>query len=88
MNCFGNRLFLRGLWKDVGGQEAEIHIRTDANNLITTAQTTHLPEQKETIQTNMLRAEFDSGAMDDSAHVDSANCLGDPLTKTDILIKA
>eukprot|EP00973_Karenia_brevis_P013607 1846678-Karenia_brevis.AAC.1 len=61
MKCFGNGLFLRGLCKDVSGQEAETHIRTDANNLITTAQPTHLPEQKETIhQINMLRAESSS----------------------------
>eukprot|EP00973_Karenia_brevis_P031739 4380335-Karenia_brevis.AAC.1 len=76
MKCFGNCLFLRGLSKDVSGQEAEIHIRTDAHSRITTAQTTHLPEQKETIhQINMLRAESNSGAMDDLAHVDSETVL-------------
>eukprot|EP00973_Karenia_brevis_P080486 11166381-Karenia_brevis.AAC.1 len=68
-------------------------MRTDANNLITTAQTTHLPEQKETThQINVLRAESNSGSMDDLAHVASANGLGGPLTRVsanaDILIKA
>ena len=78
---------------DVSGQSAEVHIRTDANNLITTAQTTRLPEQKETIhQINMLRVESNSGAMDDLAHVSSEDCLADPLTKAsakdDALIRA
>ena len=49
MKCYGSCRFLRGLWKDISGQTAEVHMRTDANNLVTTAQTTHLPEQKETI---------------------------------------
>ena len=48
MKCFGTCLFLRALWADVSGEVLPIHIRTDANNLVTTAQTTHLPEQKET----------------------------------------
>ena len=34
---------LRGLWKDISGLDAEIHIRTDANNLVSTASTTHSP---------------------------------------------
>ena len=38
---------LRGLWKDISGLDAEIHIRTDANNLVSTASTTHSPEQQE-----------------------------------------
>ena len=46
--CYGTCLFLKGLWMDLTGSEAEIHMRTDANNLVTTASTTHLPEQKET----------------------------------------
>ena len=68
-------------------------MRTDANNLVTTASTTHLPEQIETIHMiNQLRAEAFSGAIDDLAHVVSADCLADCLTKTsaraDALIKA
>ena len=45
MKCFGTCLFIRALWADVTGEIVPIHIRTDANNLVTTAQTTHLPEQ-------------------------------------------
>ena len=78
---------------DLSGHAAEEHIRTDANNLVTTATTTHLPEQKETIHmVNQLRHEACSGSIDDLAHVVSADCLADPLTKTsakaDHLIKA
>ena len=77
---------------DISGVAADIHIRTDANNLVTTASTTHLPEQKETIHMiNQLRTEACSGAIDDLAHVVSADCLSDCLTKAsarpDALIK-
>ena len=48
MKCFGTCLFIRALWADVTGEKIPIHTRTDANNLVTTAKTTHLPEQKET----------------------------------------
>ena len=86
-------MFLRGLWMDLTGSEAEIHMRTDANNLVTTATTTHLPEQKETIHMiNQLRTEACSGSIDDLAHVVSLDCLADPLTKSsakpEFLIKA
>ena len=38
--------------------DAEIHMRTDANNLVSTASTTHSPEQQETIHMiQMLRKE-------------------------------
>ena len=58
MKCFGTCQMLRGLWKDISGLDAEIHIRTDANNLVTTASTTHAPEQQETIHMiQMLRKE-------------------------------
>ena len=78
---------------DLTGTAAEIHMRTDANNLVTTAQTTHLPEQKETIHMiQMLRHESLSGGIDDLAHVVSQDCLADCLTKmsakADYLIKA
>ena len=46
MECFGSCHFLRGLWIDISGEVANIHMRTDAKNLVTTARTTHLPEQK------------------------------------------
>ena len=46
MKCFGTCLFLKGLWADLSGENAELHLRTDANNLVTTAKTTHQPVQK------------------------------------------
>ena len=51
MKCFGSWQFLRGLWMDLSGEVADIHMRTDAKNLVTTARTIHLPEKKETIHT-------------------------------------
>ena len=82
MRCFGTCLFLRALWADVSGQILPIHLRTDANNLVTTAQTTHLPEQKETHHLiQMLRHEGNTGNIDDLSHVASEFCLADPLTK-------
>ena len=81
MKCFGTCLFLRALWADVSGEIVPIHIRTDANNLVTTAQTTHLPEQKETHHLiQMLRHESNTGHLDDLSHVASEYCLADPLT--------
>ncbi len=68
-------------------------MRTDANNLVTTASTTHLPEQKETIHMiHMLRKEARSGNMQDLGHVRTEDCLSDCLTKhsakPDNLLKA
>ena len=93
MKCFGTCLFLKGLWADISGEDSQIHMRTDANNLVTTAKTTHAPEQKETIHLiQMLRKESTSGKIDDLAHVSSADCLSDALTKhsakPDALLKA
>ena len=82
MRCFGTCLFLRALWADVSGQVLPIHLRTDANNLVTTAQTTHLPAQKETHHLiQMLRHESNTGHIDGLSHVASEFCLADPLTK-------
>ena len=81
MKCFGTCLFIRALWADVTGEIIPIHIRTDANNLVTTAQTTHLPEQKET-HLQMLRHESNTGQLDDLSHIASEYCLADPLTKS------
>ena len=82
MKCFGTCLFLRGLWMDMTGSVADIHMRTDAKNLVSTAQTTHLPQQKETIHMiQMLRHEAVSGQMKDLAHVVSKDMLADVLTK-------
>ena len=67
---------------DLSAECADIHIRTDANNLVTTASSTHLPEQKETIHMiQMLRKEACSGQIHDLAHVRTAVCLSDCLTK-------
>ena len=83
MKCFGTCLLLRALWADISGEIVPIHIRTDANNLVTTAQTTHLPEQKETHHViQMLRHESNSGHLDDLSHIASEYCLADPLTKS------
>jgi len=82
MKCFGTCQFIRGLWADLSGESAPIHLRTDANNLVTTASTTHVPEQKETIHLiQMLRKESGTGNIEDLAHVKSEFCLSDALTK-------
>ena len=47
MKCFEICQMLRGLWMDMSGQSVEVHLRTDANNLVTTASSTHLPEQRD-----------------------------------------
>ena len=78
---------------DITVEAAEIHMRTDANNLVTTAGTTHLPEQRETIHMiQMTRKELCSGSMDDLARVKTEYCLSDCLTKQsakpDVLIEA
>jgi hypothetical protein len=81
MKCYGTCLFPKGLWKDISGQSAELHMRTDANNLVTTAKTT-LPDQKETIHMiQMLRRESCSGNIVDLSHVRTEHCLSDCLTK-------
>ena len=56
MKCYGSAQFYRGLWMDMTAQPIEVHLRTDANNLVTMAASTRLPEQKETIHMiQMLR---------------------------------
>ena len=83
MKCFGSCQFLRGLWVDISGEVANIHMRTDAKNLVTTATTTHLPEQKETIHMiSMLRKEACSVSFHDLAHSQTQNCWADWLTKS------
>ena len=78
---------------DLSGEVANIHMRTDAKNLVTTARTIHPPEQKETIHMiSMSRMEACSGSIHDLAHTPTQNCLADCLTKasakTDNLITA
>ena len=87
----GSANSLRGVWMDISATCVAIRTRTDAN-IVNTASTTRLPEQKETIHMiQMLRKEACSGQID-LAHVVSANCLSDCLTqataKVDALVKA
>ena len=82
MKCFGSCQFLRGLWKDTLGEVANIHMMTDAKNLVTTARTTDLPEQKETIHMmSMLRKEACSGNIRDLSQIPTQHCLADFLSK-------
>ena len=61
--------------RSISGFDAEIHMRTDANNLVATASTTHAPEQQETIHMiQMLRKEACSGAIADLSHVRTEHC--------------
>ena len=55
-------------------------MRTDAKNLVTTARTTYLPEQKTTHMIFMLRKEACSGSIHDLAHIPTQICLADCLT--------
>ena len=80
--CFWTCHCVRGLWMDISAACVAVHMRNDANNLVTAASTTRLPEQKETIHMiQMLRKEARSGQIEDLAHVVSADCLSDCLTK-------
>ena len=68
---------------DISAACVAIHMRTDASNLVITASTIRLPEQKETIHMiEMLRKESCSGQLDGLAHVSSADCLSDCLAKS------
>ena len=85
MKGYGSAQFCRGLWKDMTAQPIEVHLRTDAKNLVTTAASTRLPEQKKTIHMiQMLRQEACSGQTHDLAHVRTQYCLADPLTKKSV----
>ena len=60
---------VRRLIKNITGLLSEIHMGTDANNLVTTASITHVPEQQETIHmVQMLRKEACSGSIADLSH--------------------
>ena len=68
---------------DISDEVANIHMKTDARNLVTTATTIHLLEQKETIHmTSMLRKEACSRSIHDLAHIPTQNCSADCLTKS------
>ena len=82
MKCYGTCQMLRGLIKDITGLSSEIHMRTDANNLVTIASTTHVPEQQDTNHMiQMLRKEACSGFIADLSHIRIQWCLADGLTK-------
>ena len=67
---------------DISGLECGIHVRSGANNLVTTASTTHLPDQKVTFHMiQALRKETCSGGIDDLAHARSEDYLSECLTK-------
>ena len=93
LECFGSCQFLQGLWMGISCEIANIHTTINTKNLVTTARTIHLPEQKETIHmTSMLRQQACSGSIHDLAHIPTHNCLVDSLTnasaKADNLITA
>ena len=82
MKCFGTCQLLRGLWKDISRLDSEIHMRTDATNLVSTASTTHSPEQQETIHMiQMLKERSLLRAIADLSHVRTEHCSSDCLTK-------
>ena len=82
MKCFGSCQFLRGLWMDSSSEVANLHMRTDARNLVTAARTIHVLEQKETIhRISLLREEASSGSIHGLAHSPTQNCLADCFTK-------
>ena len=67
---------------DISDEVADIHMRTDAENLVTTAKTIHLPEQKKTVyMISMFRKEACSGSIHDLAHIPTQDCWADCLTK-------
>ena len=62
---------------DLSGEIANIHMITDAKNLVTTARTIHLPEQKETTHMiSMLRKEACPGSIHDLAHISTQKLFG------------
>ena len=82
MKCFGLCQFLCGLWMDISSEVANLHMRTDAKNLLTAERTIHLPEQKETVHMiSVLRKEACSASIHDIAHIPTQNCFADCYTK-------
>ena len=67
---------------DISGEVAKVHMRTDAKNLVMSARTSPLPEQKETIRLiSILRKEACSVSIHDFAHIQFQICLAECLTK-------
>jgi len=82
MICYGTCQTLRGLIKEITGYACEVHVRTDANNLVTTASATHVSEQQETIHMiQMWRKEACSGSIAGLSHIRTQWCLAGCLTK-------
>ena len=72
---------VESLVKDTTGL-CEDHMRTDANNLVATASSTHVPEQHETIHMiQMLREEACSGSIAGLSHIRTQWSFADCLTK-------
>ena len=68
---------------DTKGEVADMHMRTNAKNLVTTARKIHLPEQKEAIHMiSMLSKEACSGSIHDFAHFPTQNSLAVCLTQS------
>ena len=66
---------------DISGEVANIHMRTDAKNLVNTARTIQLPENETIHMISMLRKEACSVSIHDLARIPTPNCLADCLTK-------
>ena len=67
---------------DISGEVANLHMRIDAKNLVTSARTFHLLEQMETIHMiSLLRKEAFSGSIHDLAHIPTKICLLDCFAK-------
>ena len=63
---------------DTSGEVTDIHMRTDAKNLMTTTRIIHSSEQKETVHMiSILRKEACSGSIHDFAHIPTQNRLAD-----------
>ena len=67
---------------DLSGEVANIHMRTDAKNLVMTARTIHLPEQKETHPHDFYVAKgiLPRRSVHDLAHIPTQHCLADKRT--------
>ena len=62
---------------------ADIHLKTDVKNPISTARTINLPEQKKTMNMiSILKKKAFSGCIHDLVHISIQICLPDCLTKT------
>ena len=67
---------------DISGEVANIHMKADAENLVTTGRRIHVPEQTKTIyMISMLRREACSGSIHHLAYIPIQNCLAHCLTQ-------